>query len=82
MKILRKEKERALKVYLPDLQSVRPQNRNRNFFSGKKSVNFFIFFQFLFFYSRLSSLKDVRARHGGSVLTDQQQRVKNEKNHT
>ena len=59
MKILRKEKERALKVYLPDLQSVRPQNRNRNFFSGKKSVNFFIFFQFLFFYSRFSSFKDV-----------------------
>jgi hypothetical protein len=82
MKILRSEKERALKVYLPDLQSVRPQDRNRNFFSGKKSVNFFIFFQFLFFYSRFSSFKDVRARHGGSVLTDQQQRVKNEKNHT
>jgi hypothetical protein len=82
MKISRSEKERALKVYLPDLQSVRPQNRNRNFFSGKKSVNFFIFFQFLFFYSRFSSFKDVLLRSGGSVLTDQQQRVKNEKNHT
>ena len=61
MKILRSEKERTLKVYLPDLQKVRPQDRNRNFFSGTKSVIIFIFFQFLFFSSKFSSFKDKRA---------------------
>ena len=80
MKILRSEKERALKVYLPDLQSVRPQDRNRNFFSGKKSVNFFHFFSIFIFLLEILIVQG-RAR-SGSVFTDQQERVKNGKNHT
>ena len=80
MKILRSEKERALKVYLSDLQSVRPQDRNRNFFRVKNR-RFFYFFFILNFFLRVSHRSEPRAR-GGRVLTDQQERVKNEKNHT
>ena len=63
MKILRSEKERPRKVYLPDLQSVHPQDRNRNFFSGKKSVNFFHFFSIFIFLLEILIVQR-RARSG------------------
>ena len=80
MKILRREKERALKVYYTTLKSVSPQDRNRTFFRGKNRC-FFLFFFIFNFFSRVSHRPVPRARaRGGAALTDQQERGPNEKN--
>ena len=72
-------KKLALNV-LPDLTAMRRLVSKSNFLRRHFFAIFSFFVQFLFFFTRFSSRKVARARRGGSVLTDQQERGKNWKN--